>query len=59
MINWWLIALLSVFGVSWAYELWNKRENNIELVTALAAFAIIGGLMYMAGMLTELWGVYK
>jgi len=59
MINWWLIALLSVFGVSWGYELWNKRNNKHEYIPALVAFAIIGGLMYMSGMLTELWGVYK
>lgn len=59
MINWWLIALLSVFGASWAHQLWNKRENKAECAGALVAFAIIGGLMYMSGMLTELWGIYK
>ena len=59
MINWWLIALLSVFGASWGYELWNKRENKAECAGALVAFAIIGGLMYMSGIFTELWDVYK
>mgnify|MGYP000653786524 CR=1 FL=1 len=59
MINWWLIGLLVLSGVSWGYELWDKRENKIECAGALVAFAIIGGMMYMAGIFTELWSVYK
>jgi len=58
MINWWLITLLSVFGVSWAYSLW-VAKTKIELLSAVSAVAVVAGLMYMSGVFTELWGVYK
>jgi len=56
MINWWLIALLSVYGISWASTIANE---DAPMWARLTAVFFVGGLMYMAGVFTELWGVYK
>jgi len=56
MINWWLIALLSIVGLSWVKTM---ASDNSGLVAKIIAIALVGGLMYMAGVFTELWGVYK
>jgi len=56
MINWWLIALLSVFTASWASTM---AKEDTPMWAKLVAVFFVGGLMYMSGVFTDLWGVYK
>ena len=56
MINWWLIALLTVFVWSWAETM---VKSNEPMWIRVLAILFVGGLMYMAGVFTELWGVYR
>ena len=59
MINWWLIGLLILMVVSWALSMLKKGESVSERVGRIAGILLILVLMYMSGIFTELWGVYK
>jgi len=60
MINWWLIGFLVFLGSSWTITLFRSiNKDKFEGVVTLIILAVILGVMYMAGILTELWGIYK
>jgi hypothetical protein len=48
--------MLSFFGLSWASTM--AKEDSPMWAKLMAVF-IVGGLMYMSGVFTHLWGVYK
>ena len=60
MINWWLIGFLVFIGCGWAIAFTKSlNKSTLEGVTTLITIAVIISTMYMSGMLTELWDVYK
>ena len=59
MINWWLVGLLSLMVVSWASTMLKKGEGVPERVGRVIGILVVAGLMYMSGIFTELWSVYK
>jgi len=58
VINYWLIALLCLIGVSWVITLMGDSKSTAERLGRVVGLLLVGGLMYMAGVFTELWGVY-
>jgi len=48
--------MLSLFGLSWASTM---AKQDSPFWAKLCGLFVVGGLMYMAGVFTELWGVYK
>ena len=60
MINWWLIGFLVFLGSSWVITLFRSiNKDKLEGVITLIILAAILGVMYMAGIFTNLWGVYR
>ena len=56
MINWWLITWLVLVTLDQLKVLMTDEHQPWIRVVAMAASV---GLMYMAGIYTELWSVYK
>jgi len=60
MINWWLIGFLVFMGFGWASAfIKSVNKSTLEGITTLIAIAVIISTMYMSGIFTELWDVYK
>jgi len=60
MINWWLIGFLVFLGSGWVITLLNStKKGKFDVVSTLVALTLLSGLMYMSGIFTELWDVYK
>jgi len=57
MTNWWLIGLLALF--TWGWSMTMATDDDTPMWAKTVALFIVGGLMYMAGVFTELWGVYR
>ena len=59
MINWWLIGLLCLMAVSWAPTILKMGESVPEKIGIIIGVLLVAVLMYMSGIFTELWDVYK
>jgi len=59
MINWWLIGLLCLMAVSWASTILKRGESVPEKIGRIIGVLLVAVLMYMSGIFTELWDVYK
>jgi len=56
MINWWLITYLVLTTLG---QLTCLVSNKYEPWLRVSVVTVVVGLMYMAGIYTELWSVYK
>jgi len=60
MTNWWLIGFLVFLGSGWIITLTRSIKKDVfEGIITLIILVVITITMYMSGMLTELWSVYK